>query len=237
MAVESVVNNSVLKELVEPIVTRPTARIPVITVVNPCRRALTLASSGVRIAVTNLTPFLPIQSYGGLVAKNHLESDKVFNMRVVGIEFLFPKSPSLLQSDDYSPFSYLFILAPFAFLGHFQSDCNLSRPETLEQTHQVAKSFEIKTLRNEHTCGRDFTSNMADKEWVTGKLVKRLKTQPKLTPKEAMEHMHVDYRIKLSRLLKTAREIVQGNEVEQFSKMRGYISKNCVGAILGALHV
>ncbi|MED6208562.1 hypothetical protein PIB30_046363 [Stylosanthes scabra] len=56
-------------------------------------------------------------------------------MRVVGIEFLFPKSPSLLQSDDYSSLPHRFILAPFAFLGHFQSNSNLSRPETLEQTH------------------------------------------------------------------------------------------------------
>ncbi|MED6124476.1 hypothetical protein PIB30_059223 [Stylosanthes scabra] len=59
----------VLKELVEPTVTRPTPRIPMITVVNPCRRDPTLASRGVRIAVTDLTQFLPIQSYGGLAAK------------------------------------------------------------------------------------------------------------------------------------------------------------------------
>ncbi|MED6137147.1 hypothetical protein PIB30_062228 [Stylosanthes scabra] len=52
------------------------------------------------------------------------------------IEFLFPKSPSLLQSDHYRSFSYVFILAPFTFFGHFQSNSNLSRPETLEQTHQ-----------------------------------------------------------------------------------------------------
>ncbi|MED6180354.1 hypothetical protein PIB30_009422 [Stylosanthes scabra] len=51
MAVESAVNNSVLKELVEPAITRPTARIPLITVVNPYRRAITLASRGVRIAM------------------------------------------------------------------------------------------------------------------------------------------------------------------------------------------
>ncbi|MED6159130.1 hypothetical protein PIB30_039452 [Stylosanthes scabra] len=69
MAVESAVNNLVLKELVEPAVTRPTARIPVITVVNSCRGALTLASRGVRIAIMDLTQFLPIQSYGGLAAK------------------------------------------------------------------------------------------------------------------------------------------------------------------------
>ncbi|MED6219540.1 hypothetical protein PIB30_036700 [Stylosanthes scabra] len=69
MAVESAVNNSMLKELMEPAVTRLTARIPLITVVNPCRRALTLASRGVRIALTDLTTFLPIQSYGALAAK------------------------------------------------------------------------------------------------------------------------------------------------------------------------
>ncbi|MED6181733.1 hypothetical protein PIB30_022171 [Stylosanthes scabra] len=69
MAVESAVNNLVLKELVEPAVTRPTARIPFVTLVNPCHRALTLASRGVQIAVTDLTPFLPIQPYGGLAAK------------------------------------------------------------------------------------------------------------------------------------------------------------------------
>ncbi|MED6217865.1 hypothetical protein PIB30_021506 [Stylosanthes scabra] len=72
MAVESAVNNSVLKEFVEPAVTRPTARIPVITVVNPCHRALTLTRRGVRIAVTDLTPFLPIRSYRGLAAKKLL---------------------------------------------------------------------------------------------------------------------------------------------------------------------
>ncbi|MED6157664.1 hypothetical protein PIB30_025284 [Stylosanthes scabra] len=66
---KSAVNNLVLKELVEPTFTRPTARIPLITVVIPCRRALTLASRGVQIAVTDLTPFLPIQTYGGLAAK------------------------------------------------------------------------------------------------------------------------------------------------------------------------
>ncbi|MED6148841.1 hypothetical protein PIB30_056813 [Stylosanthes scabra] len=72
MAVESAVNNSVLKELVEPAITKPTARIPVITVVNPCR-------TGARIAVTDLTPFLPIQSYGGLAAKKMPNTGHTFD--------------------------------------------------------------------------------------------------------------------------------------------------------------
>ncbi|MED6164935.1 hypothetical protein PIB30_094915, partial [Stylosanthes scabra] len=42
-------------------------------------------------------------------------------------------SPSLLQSDDYSSFSPLLILASFAFLNHFHSKSNLSRAEILEQ--------------------------------------------------------------------------------------------------------
>ncbi|MED6134781.1 hypothetical protein PIB30_040122 [Stylosanthes scabra] len=62
-------NNRLSKELVEPAVTRPTTRIPMITVVNSCRRDLTLANRSVRIAVTDLTPFLPIRFYGGLAAK------------------------------------------------------------------------------------------------------------------------------------------------------------------------
>ncbi|MED6120336.1 hypothetical protein PIB30_020016 [Stylosanthes scabra] len=88
--------DQLLNELLEPAITRPIlslngagvcdptteaertlgtcchqahALIPVITVVNPCRRDLTLASRGVRIAVKDLTSFLPIRSYGGLAAK------------------------------------------------------------------------------------------------------------------------------------------------------------------------
>ncbi|MED6182975.1 hypothetical protein PIB30_033689 [Stylosanthes scabra] len=61
--------------------------------------------------------------------------------------------------------------------------------------------------------------NMADKEWVTSKLVKRLRSQPKMTPKEAIVHMQQDYRVRLhakkvERALKAAREIVFGNEAE-----------------------
>ncbi|MED6169050.1 hypothetical protein PIB30_017618 [Stylosanthes scabra] len=53
-----------------PLSPSPNALIPVITVVNPCRRDLTLANRGVRIAVTDLTLFLPIRSYGD----SHLSS-------------------------------------------------------------------------------------------------------------------------------------------------------------------
>ncbi|MED6131815.1 hypothetical protein PIB30_013297 [Stylosanthes scabra] len=67
-------------------------------------------------------------------------------MRAVGIEFFFPKSPSLLQSDDYSSLSHRFILAPFAFLGHFQSDSNLRRHETLEHIKVVDQPTTIQKI-------------------------------------------------------------------------------------------
>ncbi|MED6125438.1 hypothetical protein PIB30_068518 [Stylosanthes scabra] len=46
-------------------------------------------------------------------------------------------SSSYDQISDKSSLSPLLILAPFAFLGHFQSNSNISIPETFEQSHQV----------------------------------------------------------------------------------------------------
>ncbi|RYR72887.1 hypothetical protein Ahy_A02g007113 isoform B [Arachis hypogaea] len=71
---------------------------------------------------------------------------------------------------------------------------------------------------------------MASRSWVTSKLVKRLVTQPQLSPKEALEHMKEDYNVHIhykiiSRALKAAREEVIGNEKEQFGKVRDYLSK------------
>ncbi|MED6210186.1 hypothetical protein PIB30_061772 [Stylosanthes scabra] len=42
--------------------------------------------------------------------ENCLEPKEVFNMKVVEIEFIFPKSPILIQSDDYNSVSPLRIL-------------------------------------------------------------------------------------------------------------------------------
>ncbi|XP_020972457.1 uncharacterized protein LOC110269142 [Arachis ipaensis] len=88
--------------------------------------------------------------------------------------------------------------------------------------------FQVKTLFDEHNCGRDFSSNLADRQWVTSKLVKRLLTQPDMKPKQAMEYMIEDYNIQLSgkmisRALKAAREEVIGNEGAQYGKIRDYL--------------
>nr|XP_025670182.1 uncharacterized protein LOC112769958 [Arachis hypogaea] len=91
-------------------------------------------------------------------------------------------------------------------------------------------AFEIKTFHNKHTCGRDYGSNLADRKWVTDKLEKRLATQPKLTPREATEHMKQDYNVQvhpkmIQRALKAAREIVVGNDQAQYGKLWDYLQE------------
>nr|XP_029144759.1 uncharacterized protein LOC112710546 [Arachis hypogaea] len=91
-------------------------------------------------------------------------------------------------------------------------------------------SFQIKTFIGEHNCGRNLSSNMADRSWVTSKLVKRLVTQPLMTPKEALEHMKQDYNVHINyrmiyRALKAAREQVIGKEREQYGKLHDYLNE------------
>ncbi|RYR16038.1 hypothetical protein Ahy_B04g073033 [Arachis hypogaea] len=87
------------------------------------------------------------------------------------------------------------------------------------------------TLHNKHTCRRDYGCNLTDRKWVTDeKLELRLKTQPKLTPREAMEHMKEYYNVQLNgkmiiRALKQAREIVLDSEKTQFGKMKDYLNE------------
>ncbi|RYR52664.1 hypothetical protein Ahy_A06g027553 [Arachis hypogaea] len=88
--------------------------------------------------------------------------------------------------------------------------------------------FQVKILFNEHNCGRDFSSNLADRQWVTSKLVKRLLTQPDMKPKQATKYMVQDYNIKMSgkmisKALKAAREEVIGDEGAQYGKIRNYL--------------
>ncbi|KAL4397291.1 hypothetical protein AHAS_Ahas01G0177200 [Arachis hypogaea] len=90
------------------------------------------------------------------------------------------------------------------------------------------KSYQIKTYISQHTCAREFGSNMADHKWVANKLEKRLRTQPHITLSEAYEHIKVDYNVIINgkmvyRALKEAREWVIGNERAQYSKLRDYL--------------
>ncbi|XP_020966499.1 uncharacterized protein LOC110266354 [Arachis ipaensis] len=90
--------------------------------------------------------------------------------------------------------------------------------------------YQIKTFVDNHTCGRDFVSNLADYKWVASKLVKVLETRPDLTPKEAKVHMVDEYNVQLhykmvARGLKAAREQVIGKEGEQYGILQDYLSE------------
>ncbi|MED6107969.1 hypothetical protein PIB30_018997 [Stylosanthes scabra] len=134
MAVESAIQQLRLNELLEHAVTKPNALILVITVVNLCRRDLTLASRGVRIAVTHLTPFLPIRSYGGLAAKVSVlpircaaqGQDAYAWLHVMRMHRL-QQWPSRFCCDPF---------VPFALSGHFHFELCLLDPETLKRTHK-----------------------------------------------------------------------------------------------------
>ncbi|XP_015956797.1 uncharacterized protein LOC107481097 [Arachis duranensis] len=86
----------------------------------------------------------------------------------------------------------------------------------------------VKTLYNEHNCGRDFGSNLADRAWVTDKLVKKLFTEPDLKLGAARDHIIDEYNVKVNirmvaRALKVAREVVIGSEKAQYGKTRDYL--------------
>ncbi|RYR38304.1 hypothetical protein Ahy_A09g043303 [Arachis hypogaea] len=88
----------------------------------------------------------------------------------------------------------------------------------------------IKTLYGEHNCGRNPSSSMVTRAWVTSKLVKRMLTQQLMTPKEALEHMkhdynvHVNYKM-ITRALKAVREQTVGKEREQYGKLHDYMNE------------
>ncbi|MED6121297.1 hypothetical protein PIB30_028798 [Stylosanthes scabra] len=108
--------------------------IPVITVVNPCCRDLTLASRGVQIAVPDLTPFLPIQSYGELTAKVFVLPIRCAAQGQDAYAWLHVKRTHRLQEWPSRFCCDPFI--PFALSGHFRSELCLLDPETLKHTHQ-----------------------------------------------------------------------------------------------------
>ncbi|XP_016168029.1 uncharacterized protein LOC107610493 [Arachis ipaensis] len=108
--------------------------------------------------------------------------------------------------------------------------------------NSATRYFQVETLFDEHTCARDYGSNMADRQWVASKLIKKLLIQPNMKPRHAMEHMIEEYNVQLNpgmiaRALKVAREVVIGNSREQYGKglelaikevMPNTHHKNCV---------
>ncbi|XP_072076747.1 uncharacterized protein [Arachis hypogaea] len=96
--------------------------------------------------------------------------------------------------------------------------------------NSASRCFQVKTLIDEHTCARDYGSNMADRDWVASKLIKRLLIHPDMKPRQAMDHMIEKYNVQLNhrmiaRALKVAREVVIGNARAQYVKVRDYLSE------------
>ncbi|XP_020982459.1 uncharacterized protein LOC110273605 [Arachis duranensis] len=96
--------------------------------------------------------------------------------------------------------------------------------------NSASRCFQVKTLINEHTCARDYGSNMTDRGWVTSKLIKRLLIHPDMKPRQATDHMIEEYNVQLNhrmiaRALKVDREVVIGNARAQYEKVRNYLSE------------
>ncbi|XP_025635798.1 uncharacterized protein [Arachis hypogaea] len=71
---------------------------------------------------------------------------------------------------------------------------------------------------------------MANQNWITDKLEKRLLTQLHLTHREVFDHIKIDFNVVCSdkmiyRVLSVARERYIGNERAQYGKLRDYLTK------------
>ena len=92
----------------------------------------------------------------------------------------------------------------------------------------MKKSFQVKTLLGEHICCRVFRNTQANRNWVSQKLAKRLRIQPLLTHREALDRMKEDYNVHLNRkkiykALMRAKELVEGNKRDQYGKLWDYL--------------
>ncbi|MED6111761.1 hypothetical protein PIB30_055262 [Stylosanthes scabra] len=95
---------------------------------------LTLASRSVRIAVTDLTTFLPIRSFGGLAGKVSVlpirrgaQCQDAYAWLHVMRTHRLQRWPSRFCCDPFFPFT---------LSSHLRSELCLLNPETLKRTHQ-----------------------------------------------------------------------------------------------------
>ncbi|XP_057745623.1 uncharacterized protein LOC130963539 [Arachis stenosperma] len=96
--------------------------------------------------------------------------------------------------------------------------------------NSASRCFQVKTLIDEHSCAWDYGSNMADRQWLASKLIKKLLIQPDMKLRYVMEHMIEEYNIQLNprmiaKTLKVAREVVIGNARDQYEKVRDYLNE------------
>ncbi|XP_061354298.1 uncharacterized protein LOC133298925 [Gastrolobium bilobum] len=93
-----------------------------------------------------------------------------------------------------------------------------------------SNSFQVKTLNDNHSCCRIFKNKRASRDWVAKKLEKRLVTQPNMTRAEAYEHLKEEYKVhvhlkKVTKALRKAKGRIEGNEKEQYGKLRDYLGE------------
>ncbi|PKI31557.1 hypothetical protein CRG98_048041 [Punica granatum] len=96
--------------------------------------------------------------------------------------------------------------------------------------NKASKLFQVKTLYSKHTCARRMTNKLAIREWIAPKLILLVRIQPDITGQVAYDYMIHEYRVKMndamvSRALKLAHEICEGQENEQYAKLRNYANE------------
>ncbi|RYR26854.1 hypothetical protein Ahy_B02g061164 [Arachis hypogaea] len=87
--------------------------------------------------------------------------------------------------------------------------------------------WQVKTFFNDHTCPREDRNRAANRNWVAGKLVKKLRKYPNFRNCEAITYFKTKYDLSLnrnsiSRALCDARNIVYGDAKEQYAMLRDY---------------
>ncbi|RYR58064.1 hypothetical protein Ahy_A05g023745 [Arachis hypogaea] len=87
--------------------------------------------------------------------------------------------------------------------------------------------WQIKTFNDDHTCPREATDRAANRNWLTNKLVKKVRKYPNFRQCEAAVYFKskcdlVLNRNSISRALADARAIVYGDEKAQYAMVRDY---------------
>ncbi|RYR19386.1 hypothetical protein Ahy_B03g064157 isoform B [Arachis hypogaea] len=87
--------------------------------------------------------------------------------------------------------------------------------------------WQVKTFFNDHTCPREARNRATNRNWVAGKLVKKLRKYPNFRNCETTTYFKTKYDLSLnrnsiSRALCDARNIVYGDAKEQYAMLRDY---------------
>ncbi|XP_016168737.2 uncharacterized protein LOC107611306 [Arachis ipaensis] len=90
--------------------------------------------------------------------------------------------------------------------------------------------WQIKTLVDEHSCPRKRKNRAATQEWTLGKLVPKLRKHPTMKHREVYDWFVRKCNVKLNRTcitraLKAARKVVEGDEVEQYGLIWDYANQ------------